>query len=108
MGLAFADELLTRTSSDHITLVDKRHAPGGHWNDAYSFVRLHQPSVFYGVESKELAQYRIDETGPNRGFLSLAEGPEILAYFHSLVRERFLASGRVQFLTLDEVACERK
>lgn len=102
MGLAFADELLTRSDA-HITLVDKRHAPGGHWNDAYSFVRLHQPSIFYGVESKELAQYRIDETGPNRGFLSLAEGPEILAYFHSLVRDRFLASGRVRFLPLHEV-----
>ncbi|HET8938855.1 MAG TPA: NAD(P)-binding protein [Polyangiales bacterium] len=49
MGLAFADELLTRTDA-HITIVDKRSAAGGHWNDAYPFVRLHQPSVFYGVE----------------------------------------------------------
>ena len=105
MGLAFADELLTRSDA-HITLVDKRHAPGGHWNDAYSFVRLHQPSVFYGVESKELAQYRLDESGPNRGFLSLAEGPEILSYFHSLVRERFIPSGRVKFLPLHEVTAD--
>lgn len=102
MGLAFADELLTRTDA-HITLVDKRHAPGGHWNDAYSFVKLHQPSIFYGVESKELTEYRIDDSGPNKGFLSLAEGPEILSYFHTLVRDRFLPSGRVRFLPLSEV-----
>jgi hypothetical protein len=99
MGLAFADELFTRTDA-HITLVDKRHAPGGHWNDAYSFVRLHQPSIFYGVESKELAEYHIDESGPNQGFLSLAEGPTVLEYFHSLVRERLLPSGRVLFMPL--------
>ncbi|HKP56306.1 MAG TPA: NAD(P)-binding protein [Polyangiales bacterium] len=105
MGLAFADELLTRTDA-HITLVDKRHAPGGHWNDAYSFVKLHQPSVFYGVESKELTEYRIDDSGPNKGFLSLAEGPEISSYFHTLVRDRFLPSGRVRFLPLSEVEPE--
>jgi hypothetical protein len=105
MGLAFADELLTRTDA-HITLVDKRHAPGGHWNDAYPFVRLHQPSIFYGVESTELAQYRIDESGPNRGFLSLAEWSEILAYFHALVRNRLLPSGRVCFLPLHEVTAD--
>jgi hypothetical protein len=105
MGLAFADELLTRTDA-HITLVDKRHAPGGHWNDAYAFVRLHQPSIFYGVESKELAEYRIDESGPNQGLLSLAEGPEILSYFHSLMRDRMLPSGRVRFLPLCEVEAD--
>jgi hypothetical protein len=102
MGLAFADELLTRTDA-RITIVDKRHAPGGHWNDAYAFVRLHQPSIFYGVESKELAEYRIDTSGPNRGFLSLAEGSEIVHYFHSLMRDRFLPSGRVSFLPMCEV-----
>ncbi len=105
MGLACADELLTRTDA-HITLVDKRHAPGGHWNDAYSFVRLHQPSIFYGVESKELAEYRIDASGPNKGLLSLAEGPQIVCYFHSLMRDRFLPSGRVRFLPLCEVEAD--
>lgn len=105
MGLAFADELLTRTDA-HITIVDKRAAPGGHWNDAYPFVRLHQPSVFYGVESKELAEYRIDTTGTNRGLLTLAEGCEVTSYFHSLMRERLLPSGRVEFLPMHEVAAD--
>jgi hypothetical protein len=102
MGLAFADEMLTRSAA-RITIVDKRHAPGGHWNDAYPFVRLHQPSIFYGVESKELAEYRIDDSGPNQGFLSLAEGSQVIHYFHSLMRDRFLPSGRVTFLPMCEV-----
>jgi cation diffusion facilitator CzcD-associated flavoprotein CzcO len=49
-GLAFADTLLEETDA-HITLVDRRDKAGGHWNDAYPFVRLHQPSSYYGVSS---------------------------------------------------------
>jgi len=100
-GLAFADELINHTDA-HITLVDRRDAAGGHWNDAYPFVKLHQPSVFYGVGSRDLTEYRIDEAGPNKGLLSLAEGPEITAYAHGVMRDRLLASGRVRFLPLTE------
>jgi hypothetical protein len=32
-------------------IVDRRHGPGGHWNDTYPFIRLHQPSAYYGVNS---------------------------------------------------------
>ncbi len=105
VGMAFADELLTRTDA-HLTIVDKRHAPGGHWNDAYSFVRLHQPSLFYGVESRPLSEARIDTDGVNKGFLSLAEGSEITHYFHSLMRERFLPSGRVSYFPVSEVTAD--
>ena len=45
MGMAFSDSLLTETGASLI-IVDKHHQPGGHWNDAYPFVRLHQPSAF--------------------------------------------------------------
>jgi len=100
-GLAFVDELINHSDA-HITIVDKRDAPGGHWNDAYSFVKLHQPSVFYGVGSTELAPYIIDKSGPNKGFLSLAEGPEITAYCHRIMRERLLPTGRVTYLPLTE------
>jgi cation diffusion facilitator CzcD-associated flavoprotein CzcO len=48
-GLAFADTLLDELPDAHITIVDRHGKPGGHWNDAYSFVNLHQPSAFYGV-----------------------------------------------------------
>jgi NAD(P)-binding Rossmann-like domain len=102
-GLAFADELFTRDPSAHITLVDKREAPGGHWNDVYPFVRLHQPATFYGVESRELAHDGIDVDGPNAGCLTLSEGPEIVAYFHAVLRERLLPSGRVSFVPSCEV-----
>jgi cation diffusion facilitator CzcD-associated flavoprotein CzcO len=47
-GMAFVDALLTETDA-RIAMVDRRDCPGGHWNDAYSFVRLHQPAAFYGV-----------------------------------------------------------
>ena len=68
-GLGVVDELLDRSDA-HITIVDRRDAPGGHWNDAYSFVKLHQPSTFYGVGSTELGDGRVDADGPNEGFLS--------------------------------------
>lgn len=101
MGLAFADEMLTR-SDRTMVIADTRAAPGGHWNDAYAFVKLHQPSIFYGVESTPLGRDRVETAGPNAGFLELAEGPEILAYFHAVMRDRLLASGRVTFLPLTQ------
>ena len=101
MGLAFADEMVTRTDRTMV-ICDTRAAPGGHWNDAYAFVKLHQPSIFYGVESTPLGRDRVETSGPNKGFLELAEGPEILAYFHALMRDRLLASGQVRFLPLTE------
>ncbi len=102
-GLSFADELLTRSDA-HITLVDRRDSPGGHWNDAYPFVKLHQPSEFYGVESRELSNGRVDARGLNKGLFSLAGGPEITAYCHALMSERLLPSGRVTYLP--STACE--
>ena len=66
MGMAFCDALITETNAD-IIIVDKHHQPGGHWNDAYPFVRLHQPSAFYGVNSKKLGNNTIDTTGLNKG-----------------------------------------
>jgi NAD(P)-binding Rossmann-like domain len=102
-GLAFADELFTRDPHARITLVDNRDAPGGHWNDVYPFVRLHQPATFYGVESRELAHDAVDVDGPNAGCLTLSEGPEIVAYFHAVLRERLLPSGRVSFVPSCEV-----
>jgi hypothetical protein len=101
MGLAAADELLTHSEAS-LLIVDRHHRPGGHWNLAYPFVKLHQPSAMYGVNSVPLGQGRIDETGLNRGLMELATGPEVLAYFERLVNERFLPSGRVQYLPMHE------
>ncbi len=37
-----------------MVLIDDHSRPGGQWNDSYDFVRLHQPSEMYGVESTRL------------------------------------------------------
>ena len=57
-GMAFTDALIDHTDAT-VAMVDRRHAPGGHWLDAYPFVRLHQASAFYGVASTLLGGGRI-------------------------------------------------
>ncbi len=84
MGLAFADEILASTDLD-VTLVDRRAGPGGHWNDAYDFVRLHQPAAYYGVNSTPLG----------RGGDDLVNKPELLAYFRRVI-DRW--RGRLRFM----------
>jgi hypothetical protein len=100
-GMSFADQLLTETNAN-IVIVDRHHLPGGHWNDAYSFVQLHAPSAFYGVGSRQLGSNRIDLSGLNRGYYELASGAEIVSYFDKLMHERFLPSGRVQYFPMYE------
>lgn len=97
VGLAFADTLIDEDPACHITIVDKHARPGGHWNDAYSFVALHQPSATYGVNSMELCPDRVDEHGHNAGMYPLAKHAEILAYYSKLMSERLIPSGRVTY-----------
>ena len=96
VGMAFVDTLLEETDAN-VIMVDRYAKPGGHWNVAYPFVTLHQPSQFYGVSSKELSKGRKDETGLNKGLFDLATGGEVCVYFEEVMRDRFLASGRVQY-----------
>ena len=104
-GMAFADTLLTETEAT-IAIVDRNHRPGGHWNDAYPFVRLHQPSATYGVNSRALGSGRIDTHGLNQGYYELASGAEIVAYFEAVMRERFLPSGRVRYLPMTDLGAD--
>jgi hypothetical protein len=92
-GMAFTDALVADSDAT-VVLADRRHAPGGHWNDAYPFVRLHQPSAFYGVNSLPLGQDRIDEAGLNAGFYEQASASEIRDYFQRAL-DSLLASGQV-------------
>jgi len=101
VGMAFADVLLAETDAN-IIIVDKHHKPGGHWNDAYSFVTLHQPSSFYGVSSRELSNGTVDEIGLNKGLAELASGAEVMAYFDQVMKHTFLPSGRVQYFPMCE------
>jgi hypothetical protein len=95
-GMAFTDTLIAESDAD-VVIVDRRHAPGGHWNEAYPFVRLHQPSAFYGVASLPLGSDRIDTIGLNAGFYEQAGAPEICAYYDRVMRETLLPSGRVRY-----------
>lgn len=97
VGLAFVDTLLDELPDVHITLVDRHGKPGGHWNDAYPFVALHQPSAFYGVNSLSLGANRKDTVGVNKGFYELASGPEVSGYFHQVMHQKLLPSGRVRY-----------
>ena len=99
VGMAFADTLLTETDA-HITIVDRYAKPGGHWNVAYSFVNLHQPSQFYGVNSRELSNGCKDAVGLNKGLYDLATGAQVCAYFDEVMRNTFLPSGRVKYFPL--------
>lgn len=95
-GMAFVDSLITESDAE-VVIVDRRHRPGGHWLDAYPFVRLHGPSATYGVNSRVLGSDHIDTAGPNAGFYERATGAEICAYFDRLLNEDLISSGRVCF-----------
>ena len=85
-GFAFADTVLHHSSSSlQIVIVDAHEAPGGHWNDSYDFVELHQPSKLYGVETVALGDGS-DEHRANR--------KELLEYYDK-VREKW--TGRLHF-----------
>jgi len=101
MGMAFTDVLLAETDATFL-LVDRHHRPGGHWNDSYPFVRLHQPSSFYGVNSKALGTEQKDQTGWNAGLYELATGAEVCAYFDQVMHQQFLPSGRVRYFPMCE------
>jgi NAD(P)-binding Rossmann-like domain len=95
VGLAFTDALVNYADVN-VVLVDRRHGVGGHWLNAYPFVRLHQASSFYGVASTRLGEDRLQKNGPEAGMHERATAPEICAYY-ARVRERLLASGQVSF-----------
>ncbi|MEB3982978.1 NAD(P)/FAD-dependent oxidoreductase [Mycobacterium sp. 663a-19] len=110
MGMAFIDTLLTETSATdaRVVLVDRYHQPGGHWTTAYPFVRLHQPSAFYGVNSLRLGTDSIDHVGWNEGLYELATAGEVCAYYDHVMRQRFLPTGRVSYFPMSEYLGENR
>ena len=95
-GMAFTDALLDHADV-RVVMVDRRHGVGGHWLDAYPFVRLHQASAFYGVASTLLGEGRIQADGPEAGLHERATAPEVCAYYARVLRERMLEPGKVSF-----------
>eukprot|EP00092_Neocalanus_flemingeri_P030778 GFUD01033429.1.p1 GENE.GFUD01033429.1~~GFUD01033429.1.p1 ORF type:complete len:486 (-),score=94.83 GFUD01033429.1:107-1420(-) len=86
MGMSFLEELITSSEGIEAIIVDSRAAPGGHWNDAYSFVRLHQPAITYGLNSRTLGS----------GGADLASKAQILQHFELGLKD-LVATGRVKF-----------
>ena len=107
VGMAFVDTLLDELPEADIVMVDRFAKAGGHWNSAYPFVTLHQPSAYYGVNSAELSQGKKDKIGLNKGLGDLATGAEVLAYFDGIMRQKFLNSGRVRFFPLSNYKGDR-
>lgn len=96
-GIAFVDELIHGNPNVKVILVDKRSKPGGHWVDAYPFVRLHQPALWYGVNSRALGT----------GGADLASKAQILAYYE-LVIDDLISTGRLKYFTQCEYLGEGK
>jgi hypothetical protein len=101
MGMAFTDTLITDTEAS-VVMVDRAHQPGGHWTTAYPFVRLHQPSAYYGVNSRPLGHNTIDRVGWNQGFGELATSGEVCAYFDAVMQQQLLPTGRVSYFPMSE------
>lgn len=100
-GMAFADALVAAGDAD-IVMVDQRHSPGGHWNDAYPFVRIHHTSACYGVNSTMLGTDSIDRNGANAGMYERASGVAICAYFQQVLDNVLLPSGQVRFFGMSD------
>jgi len=88
MGMGFLEEIIVNSSNIQAIIVDTRNKPGGHWNDAYSFVRLHQPAITYGNNSRNLGV----------GGHDLATKSQILSHFEMCLAD-LIETGRVKFLS---------
>jgi hypothetical protein len=101
MGMSFVDTVVTESDAT-VVIVDRNDQPGGHWLTAYPFVRLHQPSAYYGVNSRPLGTDTIDSNGLNAGFYELAGAGEICSYFDAVMRQQLLPTGRVSYFPMSE------
>jgi hypothetical protein len=107
MGMAFTDALIDHADV-RVALVDRRHSVGGHWLDAYPFVRLHQASSFYGVASTPLGDGGRQQHGPEAGLHERATVSEICAYYGHVLADRMLVSGKVELFAGCEYLGDRQ
>lgn len=102
IGMGFVDTLLDEDPDCDIVIIDRHAKPGGHWNVSYPFVTLHQPSATYGLNSAQLGDETIDESGANAGLYGLATGTEVSAYYQRAMAKKFLGSGRVRYFPMSD------
>jgi len=94
-GMSFVDTILTENSTATVVLVDRFSRPGGHWTKAYPFVKLHQYSCSYGVNSRCLGKNLDGKGNEIYDINDRATGSEIVEYYQE-VCNTFEASGRVK------------
>lgn len=94
-SLSFVDTLLDELPNATFVLVDRFSRPGGHWTTAYPFVRLHQPSCNYGVNSRQLGKTKTKGGAEAFDLDDRATGEEICDYYAKVV-ERFKETKRVK------------
>lgn len=97
-SMAFVDTLLTESPDVSVLVVDRHAHPGGHWNDGYGFVQLHQPSLLYGVASQQLegSWFKLLAFRGMLPWKHRATKKEILDYYQRIMN-KWVASGRVQY-----------
>jgi len=92
--MSFVDTVLTYREDATFVIVDRNSGPGGHWTTSYPFVRLHQPSCNYGVNSLPLG--RLDKKGIEHfDHYDRASGKEVCEYYKKVV-DKFEATGLVR------------
>jgi hypothetical protein len=129
-GMSFCDTLLHHFADDDdssssstpsttgpsIVAIDDHARPGGQWLDSYDFVRLHQPSEMYGVESTSLEPGRDDESSSSSAAAAAggesrhrATRDEILDYYEGVCEMlesrfdfRFVGGTSIDLDRLDE------
>ena len=83
-GWSFTDTLLgTSKQPLRVIMVDQHNTPGGQWNDSYEFVRLHQPSSMYGIESMKLEVENKNSTTTDHRATRI----ELLQYYANVQKE---------------------
>ncbi len=96
-SMAFVDSILLQQPNASVIIVDQHVAPGGHWQDAYDYCHLHQPSLFYGVESTPLeGNWLLLLLKGLLPWTHRASKRDILEYYQDLI-EKWTKSGRVLY-----------
>jgi len=96
-GMSFVDTIITENPDATVVLLDRNSQAGGHWTQAYPFVKLHQPSCFYGVNSLPLGKTFVSKHGNIKERYDIHDrvsGAEIVDYYQTAI-DQFVATGRV-------------
>ena len=103
-GMAFTDALIAASERATSMMVDRRHAPGGHWNEALS---VRAPASAVGVLRRELAAARQRDDRPpwteRRASTSARAPPRSARYYDRVMQQRLLPSGRVRYFPMCEL-----